>query len=135
MPQLCGKAVDQFVDIVVLQRVDIPYRINETVNAEELVVHQGDVFQKHVVRYHLVIVLVGIVVDQQFDILVQVFEFNLEHFQKHSGFPVHGAPLLKGNVDGYKTFLRFLRILRLFTLVLLSGKFFRAVSGAFVAGD
>ena len=64
LPQPHGERINQFIDSAERQGVGIANRVNETVDTEEFVVHQGDIFQEHVIRYHLVIMLVGITVDQ-----------------------------------------------------------------------
>jgi hypothetical protein len=40
--------------------------------------------------------LIGIVVDQHFDVLMQILRFHLEHFQKDADFPVHAGLACSG---------------------------------------
>lgn len=70
------------------------YGFKKAVDAEEFIIHQSDVFQKYIIGYHFVIVLVGVPVNKQFDVFVEIFQFDLEHSQKNTGLPVHKEPRL-----------------------------------------
>ena len=98
---MSGEKIDQFSDTGEPGRISSPYLFDEAVDPEQFVVHKSDVLQKYIIRDRFVVVLVGVPVDQHFDILVQVFQFHLEHSEKYPALLMHKVPHLMGvNVTG-----------------------------------